>query len=49
MLFVSVIALSQLVSEQYQYSDREEQLRDLKRAMCECDVLLLDDLGADGG
>ena len=48
-LFVSVIALSQLVSEQYQYSDREEQLRDLKRAMCECDVLLLDDLGADGG
>lgn len=48
-LFVSVIALSQLISEQYQYSDREEQLRDLKRAMCECDVLLLDDLGADGG
>jgi len=48
-LFVSVIALSQLVSDQYEYNDRKEQLQDLKRAMCECDVLLLDDLGADGG
>lgn len=48
-LFVSVIALSQLVADQYEYSDRKNQLRDLKRAMCECDVLLLDDLGADGG
>lgn len=48
-LFVSVIALSQLVSDQYEYNDRKEQLRELKRAMCECDVLLLDDLGADGG
>lgn len=48
-LFVSVIALSQLVADQYEYSDRKKQLRDLKRAMCECDVLLLDDLGADGG
>lgn len=48
-LFVSVIALNQLVADQYEYSDRKNQLRDLKRAMCECDVLLLDDLGADGG
>lgn len=48
-LFVSVIALSQLVADQYEYNDRKNQLRDLKRAMCECDVLLLDDLGADGG
>lgn len=48
-LFVSVIALSQLVADQYEYSDRKNQLRDLKRAMCECDILLLDDLGADGG
>lgn len=48
-LFVSVIALSQLASDQYEYSDRKAQLRDLKRVMRECDVLLLDDLGADGG
>lgn len=48
-MVVSTVALSQLISDQYEYNDRKEQLRELKRAMKECDVLLLDDLGADGG
>lgn len=48
-LFVSTIALSELVSEQYEYSDRKIRLKELTRAMKTCDVLLLDDLGADGG
>ena len=48
-LFVSTVALSELVSQQYEYKDRKERLQDLKRAMDTCDVLLLDDLGADGG
>lgn len=48
-LFVSTIALSELVSEQYEYSDRKMRLKELTRAMKTCDVLLLDDLGADGG
>lgn len=48
-LFVSVVALSQLMSDQYEYSDKKNQLNQLKRAMRSCDILLLDDLGADGG
>ena len=48
-LFVSTVALSELVSQQYEYKDRKERLQSLKRAMDTCDVLLLDDLGADGG
>lgn len=48
-LFVSTVALSRLVSEQYEYRDKQTQLETLTRAMRECDVLLLDDLGADGG
>ena len=48
-LFVSTVALNELVSEQYEYSDRKKRLQELARAMKTCDVLLLDDLGADGG
>lgn len=48
-LFVSVIALSELLSEQYDYQDRKERLQSLRKTMCSCDVLILDDLGADGG
>lgn len=48
-MVVSTVALSQLLSDQYEYSDRKERLCYLKRAMKECDILLLDDLGADGG
>ena len=48
-LFVSTVALSQLVSDQYNYTDRKEQLLALTKAMENCDVLILDDLGADGG
>ena len=48
-LFVSTVALSELVSQQYEYKDKKERLQSLKRAMDTCDVLLLDDLGADGG
>lgn len=48
-MVVSTVALSQLLSDQYEYNDRREQLHYLKRAMKECDILLLDDLGADGG
>lgn len=48
-LFVSTVALSQLMSDQYEYKDRKQQLHYLTRAMKTCDVLLLDDLGADGG
>lgn len=48
-LFVSTVALSQLVAEQYDYQDKRSRLHDLTRAMRTCDVLLLDDLGADGG
>ena len=48
-LFVSTVALSQLVSDQYNYTDRKEQLLALTKAMESCDVLILDDLGADGG
>lgn len=48
-MVVSTVALNQLISDQYEYNDRKKQLRELKRAMKECDVLLLDDLGADGG
>ena len=48
-LFVSTVALSQLVSDQYNYTDRKEQLLALTKAMKNCDVLILDDLGADGG
>lgn len=48
-LFVSTVALSQLVAEQYNYQDKRSRLHDLTRAMRTCDVLLLDDLGADGG
>lgn len=48
-LFVSTVALSQLVGDQYNYTDRKEQLLALTKAMENCDVLILDDLGADGG
>lgn len=48
-LFVSTVALSQLVGDQYDYNDKKDQLHLLTRAMRTCDVLLLDDLGADGG
>lgn len=48
-LFVSTVALSQLVSDQYSYTDCKQQLQALTRAMKCCDVLILDDLGADGG
>lgn len=48
-MFVSTSELMHLVSEQYSYRDRAKELEDVKRAMCECDVLLLDDFGAEGG
>lgn len=48
-MFVSTSELMHLVSEQYRYQDRAKELEDVKRAMCECDVLLLDDFGAEGG
>ena len=41
-MVVSTVALSQLISDQYEYNDRKEQLRELKRAMKECGVLLPD-------
>lgn len=48
-LFVSTVALSQLLSDRYEYTDRQKRLEEVTRAMKECDILLLDDLGADGG
>ncbi|MRH08402.1 AAA family ATPase [Lactobacillus reuteri] len=48
-LFVSIVALSQLAKDQYDYTDRKERLNMLEEAMKRCDVLILDDLGADGG
>lgn len=48
-MFISTSELMHLVSEQYSYRDRAKELEDVKRAMCECDVLLLDDFGAEGG
>lgn len=48
-LFVSTVALSKLVGEHYDYTDKAKRLEDLTRAMSECDVLLLDDFGAEGG
>lgn len=48
-LFVSVIALNELVSNQYEYADQKGRLYYLQKAMCKSDILLLDDFGADGG
>lgn len=48
-LFVSVVALDQLLSDQYKFGDCEERLGRLREAMAKVDVLLLDDLGAEAG
>lgn len=48
-LFVSTDELLSMISNQYDYEDVRQQLNRTKKAMYTADVLLLDDLGAEGG
>ena len=48
-MIVSTAELSSLLADQYTYQKTKEKLDDLKRALTEVDVLLLDDFGTEGG
>lgn len=48
-LFVSTDELISMINDQYNYDDVKQQLNLTKKAMYTADILLLDDLGAEGG